>query len=97
MMFTFGEKRQKRRYRERQSRNGFTFRQSSTGTNKISSDEILESLQWLFDANGRIVIEWIDEDEINVTTLDSARDTELENSLEEMKEIIKAAIKQNKH
>lgn len=82
-------KKNKREYYYRIARNG-DFRQSgSSGDRKVSSDNILATIQSLYERDGKVVVDFIDDETINLTTLNTYKDDELEERLDEIKQVIK--------
>jgi len=79
----------KRHYYSRIVRdNGHSF-SSNSGSTEISSDAILSSMQDLFKRDGRVVIDFIDEEEIHCTSLKTIKVESVEAKLDEIKELIR--------
>lgn len=79
----------KRKYSSRIVRdNGFSFSANSGGV-EISSDAIISSMQDLFKRDGRVVIDFIDEEEIHCTSLKTIKMESVEARLDEIKDLIR--------
>lgn len=81
----------KRKYNSRIApTNGFSISGNYEGLN---SDEILHNIQSLFEKHGRIVINYIDDDDsISVTSLKTVYNDSLEYKLEEIKDDIRKIV-----
>lgn len=80
----------KRKYNSRIApTNGFSINGNSEGLN---SDEILHNIQGLFEKHGRIVINFIDDESISVTSLKTVYNDSLEYKLEEIKDDIRDIV-----
>lgn len=88
-------KQNKRTYYARISRAGDFSHSSSSGDKKVSSDEILSSIQWLYERDGKVVIDFIDDETIQLTSLNTIEDDKLEIKLNEIKELIRDNLSSN--
>lgn len=83
-------KKSKRRFSVRISENGGSSQySSSSGNDKISSDEILAEIQWLYERNGEVVVDFINDEKIELTSLNTVKDDRIESKLNEIKRIIR--------
>lgn len=92
MSLLFKKQQMKRKTSTRLSEEGTVYYSSNSGDAQKTSDEILSSIQWLYQRAGKVVIEFIDDEEIRLTSLDSIKDDETETKLEEIKSIIKESL-----
>lgn len=80
----------KRKYNSRIAPiNGFSINGNSGGLN---SDDVLANIQELFKKYGRVVINFIDDDIISVTSLKTVYNDSLEYKLDEIKEDIRKVV-----
>lgn len=80
----------KRKYNSRiEPTSGFSVSGSSEGLN---SDDILNNIQKLFEKHGRVVINFIDDDCISVTSLTTVYNDSLEYKLDEIKDEIRNIV-----
>ncbi|MEM5009315.1 hypothetical protein WKH57_01210 [Niallia taxi] len=62
---------------------------ANSADKKISSDEILKSIQYLYERDGEVVIDFIDDESIQVKSLKTLRDDEVESKLNRITRLIK--------
>lgn len=80
----------KRKYNSRIApTNGFSVIGNSDGLN---SNDILHNIQELFKKHGQIVINYIDDDSISITSLKTIYNDSLEYKLEEIKDDIRDVV-----
>lgn len=85
------ERKIKRKYITRISHRGF--KSIGESPKKVGSEEILEVIQKMYDKEGSIVINFIDNETISITSLKTIKNYEVENKLEEIKDLIRDGLK----
>lgn len=85
------KKKIKRKYITRIAHRGF--KSVGESSENIESEEILEVIQKMYDKEGSIVINFIDNDTISITSLKTIKNNEVENKLEEIKDLIRDKLK----
>lgn len=65
---------------------------ANSGDKKISSDEILKSIQYLYERDGAVVIDFIDDESIQVKSLNTVKDDEVQIKLNRINKLIKNYI-----
>lgn len=70
---------------------GVTWLQKNFST-PISSEDILTEIEWLYEQHGKVVIDWIDDESIHLTSLDTVQADQTEEKLNEIKEMIRHKI-----
>lgn len=83
------KKQKKRKYFSRIGRvDGFEHT-STSGDEEVSSDEILSMIEWLYKRDGKVVIDFINEDTIQLTSLETVTDRKIDDKLVKIKNLIK--------
>lgn len=71
---------------------GDSYSSSSKSIKKVSSDDILNTIQEMFKRDGRVVIDFIDDEEISLTSLKTIERDVVEFKLEEIKDIVRKSL-----
>ena len=93
-MYMYNKKNHKRRTFSRISGGGFRYTSRSVETG-IGSDSIISQMEFLFKRDGKVVVEFIDNEEIHLTTLGTLKDELVDDKLDEMKKLIKENLSQD--
>ena len=65
---------------------------SSKNEEGVSSDSVVNVLQSLYKRDGKVVVEFIDDEEIHMTSLGTLKDDTENAKLNELKELIKKSL-----
>lgn len=81
----------KRKYSTRISR-GDSFTLTGGTSKEVSSDDIMEVIQSMFKKEGRVVIDFIDDENISITSLKTIQSDNIEYKLDEIKDMIRKNV-----
>ena len=90
-MYMYDKHVHKRKFYTRLSRDG-SYRLSSKNETGVSSDSLISKMQWLYKKDGRVVVEFIDDEEIHMTSLGTLKDELANEKLNDIKELIKKSL-----
>lgn len=93
IFFILKSQKDKKRHRFSRISIGGLLKYSSNSTGKgVTSDDILSHMQFLYKNYGKVAIEFMDDDEIHLTSLETLKDKQSEAKLDEIKEMIKKIL-----
>lgn len=87
-MYMYNKRIHKRKFYKRLHRTG-SFRLTGKNETGVSSDSLISQMQWLYMKDGKVVVEFVDDDEIHFTTLGTLKDELTDERLNGIKELIK--------
>ncbi|WP_252251225.1 hypothetical protein [Clostridium sp. VAP52] len=86
----FVKAKKKRKYFSRIAPNyGYSY---TSGSTELSSDDILDAIQDLFERHGRIVIDFINNSDISVTSLKTVENDKIEYTLSDIRDDIRKVL-----
>lgn len=90
-MYMYNKRIYKRKSYSRISGDGFRY-SSRSGENGESSDSIISQMQFLYKRDGKVVVDFIDDEEIHLTTLGTLKDELVDAKLKDIKNLIKESL-----
>lgn len=86
-------KKKKRTYYSRISRDDCYCFTANSGNEGSTSDEILDAIQRLYEKDGQIVIDFINDGSIEVKSLNTLKDDIIESKMNEIRDIVREKFK----
>lgn len=90
-MYMYNKKIHRRKSYSRISGGGFRYT-SRSGEKGITSDSIISQMQFLYKRDGKVVVDFMDDEEIHLTTLETLKDEFADAKLNDIKDLIKESL-----